>query len=80
MVIKLIPLVIIAVAGLVLGKPGEFLVKDIGSFQSVTTSWGWLAAFAPIAFSFDGWIIATTICNEIRIVSEICRLHLPYHH
>lgn len=66
MIIKLIPLIIIAVAGLFLGHPDKILVNDVSNFKSATTSWGWLAAFAPIAFSFDGWIVSTTICNEIK--------------
>ena len=66
MVIKLIPLILIAVLGLILGKPGEVITGSAASFASATTSWGWLAAFAPIAFSFDGWIVSTSICHEIK--------------
>ena len=29
-------------------------------------SFGWIAAIAPIAFSFDGWIMATSIGHEIK--------------
>ncbi len=66
MVIKLVPLIIIAAAGLIFGKPGEFTVGEIQAFKSVASSFGWIAAFAPIAFSFDGWIISTSICHEIK--------------
>ena len=66
MLIKLIPLLAIAIAGLIFGKPGELVSNDIHTFQAATTSWGWLAAFAPIAFSFDGWIVATSIGSEIK--------------
>lgn len=66
MIIKIIPLLIIAVAGLFLGNTDGLIVNDIHNFKSATTSWGWVAAFAPIAFSFDGWIVATSICNEIK--------------
>jgi APA family basic amino acid/polyamine antiporter len=66
MIIKLIPLLIIAIAGLVFGEPSTLGLTDMGSFRAATTSVGWLAAFAPIAFSFDGWIIATTIGSEIK--------------
>lgn len=66
MFIKLIPLLIIAVAGLIFGNPASFFMEDISGFQTATASWGLLAAFAPIAFSFDGWIIATSICSEIK--------------
>lgn len=66
MIIKLIPLLIIAIAGLFLGKPGELITEGVASFPSATANVGWLAAFAPIAFSFDGWIVATSICGEIK--------------
>lgn len=66
MIIKMIPLLIIAIAGLFLGQPSELLMKDVSGFGQAQAAGGWLAAFAPIAFSFDGWIVATTICNEIK--------------
>ncbi|HHV09014.1 MAG TPA: APC family permease [Clostridiales bacterium] len=66
MVIKLVPLAIIAVAGLIFGKPGEFALGDVQAFKAAAGSFGWIAAFAPIAFSFDGWIISTSICHEIK--------------
>lgn len=66
MVIKLIPLLIIAIAGLLLGKPGELITEGTAGFTKVAGGFGWIAAFAPIAFSFDGWIVATSICGEIK--------------
>jgi APA family basic amino acid/polyamine antiporter len=63
MVCKMIPLIIIAIAGIFFGNP-------IQGLQSVSTSTllggSWLAAIGPVAFSFDGWIISTTIAPEIR--------------
>ncbi len=66
MVIKLIPLIIIAVAGLFFGNPVTVLSEDIHGFRAATSDLGWVAAFAPIAFSFDGWIVSTSICSEIK--------------
>lgn len=66
MIIKLIPLLLIAVMGLVFGNPGEILIEDINSLGKATATLGWMAAFAPIAFSLDGWIISTSICHEIK--------------
>jgi APA family basic amino acid/polyamine antiporter len=66
MIIKLIPLIIIAAAGLIFGKPGELAVTDLQNFKAATSNLSWLAAFAPIAFSFDGWIVATSVCSEIK--------------
>lgn len=66
MIIKTIPLIIIAVAGFIFGKPGTVTMESVQGFKAATTSLGWLAAFAPIAFSYDGWIVATSIGNEIK--------------
>lgn len=66
MVIKTIPLILIAVAGFIFGKPGTITAESVQGFREATTSLGWLAAFAPIAFSYDGWIVATSIGNEIK--------------
>lgn len=66
MIIKLIPLVVIALAGLFLGNTGSLVNHDVKYFQGASSGWGFIAAFAPIAFSFDGWIVATSICNEIK--------------
>ncbi|HWT75780.1 MAG TPA: amino acid permease [Mobilitalea sp.] len=67
MIIKTVPLIIIAIAGFLLGKPGELSAESLHGFKAAaTSSFGWLAAFAPIAFSFDGWIVSTSICHEIK--------------
>jgi APA family basic amino acid/polyamine antiporter len=66
MIIKMIPLVVIAVAGLFLGNPQGLIVRDIQGFHATAANWSWVAAFAPIAFSFDGWIVSTSICHEIK--------------
>lgn len=65
-VIKLIPLIAIAVLGLIFGDTAPMLSQSAQSFTGAVSSFGWIAAFGPIAFSFDGWIIATTICHEIK--------------
>lgn len=65
-IIKLIPLVAFAVLGLIFGNPATTISESASSFAGNASSLGWVAAFAPVAFSFDGWIIATSICNEIK--------------
>ncbi len=62
-VIKLIPLVLLAAAGLIWGRPGELLARDL---QSTAGSSGWIAAIGAVAFSFDGWIVSTSIAHEIK--------------
>lgn len=61
-IIKLIPLILIAFAGIFFGNPSSISMNDITAMQST----GWIAAIAPIAFSFDGWIVATSIGHEIK--------------
>ncbi len=62
-VAKLFPLFAIAVFGLIFGNPAEGLRQM--SPQAVKGA-SWLAAIGPIAFSFDGWVISTSIAPEIR--------------
>ena len=66
MFIKLVPLIIIAVVGLFMGDTSQIIAQDINGFQETIVSSSWMAAFAPIAFSYDGWSVATTICHEIK--------------
>lgn len=63
-IIKLIPLVIIAAAGIFFGNPGPVIQNDILTAPGIGL--GWIAAIGPIAYSFDGWIISTTIGHEIK--------------
>ena len=60
--IKLIPLVLIGVAGFIFGKPSLVFDASSSEFASAT----WLSALIPIVFSFDGWIVATSISHEVK--------------
>ena len=62
-IIKLIPLILIAIAGIIFGEPSSITSVEL---SSAVKSTGWIAAIAPIAFSFDGWIFSTTIGHEVR--------------
>ncbi|MDF2800530.1 MAG: amino acid permease [Anaerocolumna sp.] len=62
MIIKLIPLIIIAIAGIAFGDPGKSMNYNTVSIGGA----GLLSAILPIAFSFDGWSISTSICHEIK--------------
>lgn len=61
-IIKIIPLIIISVCGLIWGNPSDIIATPIIQTSSLNI----IAVIAPIAFSFDGWIIATTISHEIE--------------
>lgn len=60
---KMIPLIVVAVCGILFGNPSK-------GFQNVTPQTlggtAWLAAIGPVAYSFDGWTISTTLAPEIR--------------
>ena len=60
--LKLLPLLLIAVCGLFLGKPGETIELSAGSPAAT----GWISAIGPIAFAYDGWVIATAISHEVK--------------
>ncbi len=62
-VIKLLPLAFVAICGLLFGDPAAgFANISAETFRST----GWLAAIGPIAFSYDGWIVSTSISHEVR--------------
>lgn len=61
-VIKVVPLILIAIVGVFFGNPTYIDAGEVIHMKSAS----WIAAIAPIAFSFDGWIIATSIGHEIK--------------
>ncbi len=65
-VIKLIPLLGIAILGVILGAANPEIPQGVTLVTESKVGFGWLAALAPIAFSYDGWIIATSITNEVK--------------
>lgn len=66
MIIKLIPLIIFAIAGILFGNPKAVAHQDMVTFGKTAGNFAWFAAFAPIAFSFDGWIVSTSLSHEIK--------------
>lgn len=62
-VIKLGPLFLIAILGLFFGDPTTVFTQE--SSQALK-SFMWLAAIGPIAFSYDGWVVSTTISHEVK--------------
>ena len=66
MIIKLIPLFLIAIMGIFAGNSLELVFDNMGSIKDAAVDGRWITAFAPIAFSFDGWIVSTSICHEIK--------------
>ena len=69
--VKMLPLVAVGVAGIAYGAMGEAgTVAGEAATDSASASGvgglAWLAAAAPIAFSFDGWSMSTGIAPELR--------------
>lgn len=67
-VIKLIPLVLVAIVGSIFGLRNGVLVEGfIGGTREASNHMGSLSsAVVSTAFAFDGWISAVTINNEIK--------------
>lgn len=63
-IIKMIPLILIAAAGLIFGNPTPVLKESI--IMASNVGLGWISAIGPIAYSFDGWIISTSIGHEVK--------------
>ena len=69
MVAKLIPLVLIAGFGLFVGKNGMSIPPEVVVEYTPSHGLGigaFIAAMLPIVFSYDGWIVATSISQEIK--------------
>lgn len=65
-IVKMIPLIGVALIGLFWTQGAPMLPKDVVAVESSIVGWGFLAALAPIAFSFDGWIVSTSITQEVK--------------
>jgi APA family basic amino acid/polyamine antiporter len=62
-IIKLIPLVLLAFFGLVWGDPSTGFANIAEQTQN---SGKWVMGIGAVVFSYDGWIISTSIAHEIR--------------
>lgn len=62
-VIKLIPIFIVTIVGLLFSNPDFTLLTNSVNFQGGTT---WIAAIGPIAFAYEGWTVATSLSHEIK--------------
>lgn len=65
-IIKLIPLIVIAVAGIFYHGQPAAIPTGVEVIKKTHVGLAWLAALAPIAFSFDGWVVSVNITNEVR--------------
>ncbi|NFA59009.1 APC family permease [Clostridium sporogenes] len=65
--IKLVPLMIIAIIGILQGLNNGILVENFSNASTVAgNGTGFAAAVLGAAFAYEGWVIATTINGEIK--------------
>lgn len=62
-VLKLVPLFVLAVAGLIWGDPAKVLTQSAAHLSAPVN---WLAGIGAVAFAFDGWVVSTSICHELK--------------
>lgn len=62
-IIKVIPLIVLAFCGLVWGDPAAGFSHLAEQTQN---SGKWIMGISAVAFSYDGWIISTSIAHEIK--------------
>lgn len=62
-VIKVIPLIVLAFCGLIWGDPASGFANLSAQLQG---SGKWLMGISAVAFSYDGWIVSTSIAHEIK--------------
>ena len=69
MIAKLFPLILIAGYGIFMGENGMSLPPDVAVEYVPSYGLGigaFIAAMLPIVFSYDGWIVSTSISQEIK--------------
>jgi len=62
-IIKVIPLILLAFFGLIWGDPASGFENLAAQTQG---SGKWIMGISAVAFSYDGWIISTSIAHEIK--------------
>lgn len=65
-ILKLIPLIGLAIIGLFWGASNPEIPAGIEIIEKSKVGLRWVAALTPIAYSYDGWTIATSITNEVK--------------
>lgn len=66
MVVKLIPLIIIAVVAIFWTQPLPELPTDMTPVLPHDVGISWISALVPLAFAYDGWVVATSLAPEVK--------------
>lgn len=61
---KVVLIAVLAIAGFIYGDPKLITSSDV--VETTGSSLAWIGALSPIAFSYDGWVVATSISHEIK--------------
>lgn len=61
---KVVLIAVLAIAGFIYGDPKLVTSSDV--VEATGSSLAWIGALSPIAFSYDGWVVATSISHEIK--------------
>ncbi|MEA5026189.1 MAG: APC family permease [Erysipelotrichaceae bacterium] len=73
-IIKLIPLIIIGFVGVIFGDPSAVMTQGVTMPLLFASSSGIVA----VAFSYDGWLVAPSICHEIKDAKRNLPLALTF--
>ena len=65
-IIKMIPLVLMAVIGTIVGLSGGQLAENFSTAATATAGGGLMPAAVAVAFAYEGWILATSINAELK--------------
>ena len=65
-IIKLIPLFVVAIGGIILGDPISVVMNPSPEAVEATKTLAWVAAIGPVAFSFDGWVVSMAVAHEVK--------------
>ena len=65
-IIKLIPIVVIAIAGFFSSGENIPIPDNMTTVAAKDVGFAWIAALVPVAFSYEGWIISTNMSSDVK--------------
>lgn len=65
-IIKLLPLSVIAIAGLLSPGASVSVPDGVTLVECKDVGLKWIAALVPVAFSYEGWILATNMSSDVK--------------
>lgn len=65
-ILKIIPLLAIALVGLFWGKAVPEIPQGMTAIEPRNVGWGWLSGLMPLYFAYDGWTVVASIAPELK--------------